>query len=244
MQAARDRDAVIEYANIIAAVAVAAVAAVLFAARRKSKSKPKAIPYTHDHGVIVPPGWAAMQAQADDPMDAPLNETIASLGLAGAVHTLDLCSNLAAAVAPESRYGADLDWDKWYFEPADVVRAIKTDGQIVIEDDCDWQRAMLWVLQGLGWNPEWLAECIVYVDAPGLGDSDYMRQMGNHYIAGVFVPGTGWVGFNCWNYGIVYPLETYRAGGYLGNNGWTMAGCQFVSYRLLSGRHWSAGSPD
>lgn len=216
-------------------------AALFYMLREKKKKDTSRQPAKSDEGVWVPYGWNVFYLEKADPMDEKMGETIESLGLKGQLHTLELAKSLAEAVLPESEYASDVGlFDDWSFVGKDVVHAIKTHEQIMIRDDCDWQRALLWVLKELGWKKEWLAECIVHSPQPSDNENTIK---GNHYIGAFYVPGDTWYGFNCWNYGKVFPLTTYRDGGFVGHMPWTLTGVEFISHCLVGEAYWRKGSP-
>lgn len=158
------------------------------------------------------------------------------------MHSLQLLEELAQKVEGESVYQRDGDVDDWSFNQQDVIKAVTTEGEIIIADDCDWQRALLWVLLDLGWNPACLAECCV-------DSTPSDKDAFDHYIALAWVPDEGdWFGFNCWAYGEVVSLPDIVHGEYTNNDGNYAHPVRVDRHRLLSdftdGRpQWYQGLP-
>lgn len=142
------------------------------------------------------------------------------------LHTKEMVESLAVAIAPESTYEFDnlAAVDDWSFDPANIVEAINTDKKVQFRNDCDGQRALLWVLKELGWKKEWLAECAVDVN-----QKDW--SLLDHYIALVYIPAEQcWYALNCWAYGKVIKLEDTMSGNYEANNGQLATKYPYAAY--------------
>jgi len=155
------------------------------------------------------------------------------LGIVADIHTVEFLQEVAEKLEGESVYASE-EFEDWSFDEDEVILAVTTDGKIEIPDDCDWQRAALYICKLCGWDTDYLAECAV---KSGDGPGPF-----NHYIALAWVDSEQeWYGFNCWSYGEAVRLPDIVAGNYEINDGNWAAEVTVNRHHVLT--DWVNGRP-